>query len=109
MAAGNSVKATEQPVCPKCKSKHKPGTKCTKKDEVVKNPPVVHGHLTLNKITTRDQLNEYITKAKTAAGKCPACSKPHTFERKFDFGKVAVPSHRLSSCPSFKTMTEKQR
>ena len=60
MASVDLAKTTEYPLCPKWKSKHNPGTKCTKKDEVVKNLPVVHGHLTRNKIPTTDQLNEYI-------------------------------------------------
>ena len=109
LTAGGPTNKQEFPVCSKCKVKHKLGQRCERKEQGVKTPPVVHGHLTLSKITNQSQLKEYVVAAKPAAGKCPACSKPHTYERKFSFGKADVPSHRFHSCPAFKSMTPKQR
>ena len=66
MSAGGVSKTGDLPTCPKCKNKHKPGARfCTKKDDTRTDPPVVHGHLTIGKITTRDQLNEYISRKLT--------------------------------------------
>ena len=106
--SGSTSRADYSP-CPKCKVKHRPGQRCPKREDAAKTLPVIYSHLTLSKITNKEELKEYILAAKKTAGNCPACSKPYTFERKFPFGKFTVPSHRFGSCPTFQAMTPKLR
>ena len=109
MAAGGTPKV-DTPTCPKCKTKHRVKQKCPNVgDKAEKTLPIVHGHLTLAKVQTKDQLKEYKKSALEFAGKCPVCNKPHQYERKFSFGTAQIPSHRLDSCPGFKAMSPKQR
>ena len=63
--------------------------------------PLVFTNLALSKITTQDELNQYITENKKSIGACPSCKKSHSFEKSFPFGKAKVPSIRLSSCDEF--------
>ena len=68
MAAGSSTKP-EPSLCPKCKSKHKPGQGCFKsRNELGKSLPLVHGHLTTAKVMAKEQLKEYQQETKTKAG-----------------------------------------
>ena len=109
MAAGNTTKPDPLALCPKCKSKHKPGQRCYKsKSESTKPLPLVHGHLTLANVKTKEQLKE-LQQSWPKYGNCPACSKPHTFERQFPCGKATLSSARFTHCPIFRAMTPKQR
>ncbi len=97
---------TDKPLqvpCVKCKKRHKPDQSC-RLDKPAANSklaPLVFTNLALSKITTQDELNQYITESKKSIGACPSCKKSHSFEKSFPFGKAKVASSRMSSCDDF--------
>ena len=50
-----------------------------------------------------------VPKAKETIGNCPTCHKPHTYQRKLDFGTLEWPSALLKSCPVFIAMKPAER
>ena len=103
--------------CIKCNSRHKPDQRCRNKPveswrnrrQASDNLDVVHANLNLAKVTTRAELKEYTAETKKKYGPCPCCSKFHSFEREFSFGKGDVPSNRLHQCPYFVKKSVKDR
>ena len=103
--------------CPKCKKRHSSDAKCTVEQNTRQGQsggnnkllPLVRTNLTVAKITTKEQLNEYFAEAKKKIGPCPCCNRFHTYERDFPFGKGQVPTRRLTSCNKFMNMDVRER
>ena len=94
------------------KSEQEIRTKCSNKglDSKSVSSTVVRSHLTLAEITTREQLNQFISNLKVKNGPCPCCNKHHHYERHFEaFGLGRIPTRRLSGCPMFREKTCEER
>ena len=104
------VTSDNHPVCNKCSKRHKPDLRCKPSyTGAMYRDGLVQSHLTIAKVTTKEELKTYTEAAKKANGTCPCCRKSHTNERSFSFGKAPVPSRRLHSCPDFVKKSPNER
>jgi hypothetical protein len=46
---------------------------------------------------------------RTTTGSCPLCKQHHTYLKKYKWGSLEWPSHRLSGCPTFEGLTPPER
>ena len=98
--------------CTICNKLHKPPCRAPPKSKDDVSPyKLVKAHMTLAKITNKQELQDYIADRKKSYGPCPACNKSHTFEKEFPapIGKAYLPSMRLDSCPEYMKKSPKER
>ena len=104
-----SEKSKQSVSCNKCKKRHPPEQVCTSlRKPSPERGPLIRSNLTLAKVQTRQQINEFVTEAKKVNGPCPVCNRSHTYEKTFSFGKGNVPTRRLSYCSKFLEMSARE-
>ena len=93
MSVSSKLLPLSSPQCSNCGKAHKPPCRAPLKQKEDSSYRLVRSHLTLAKIKTKQELQEYITESKKNIGPCPACNKAHTYERDFPalIGKAQIP------------------